>query len=189
MRLTALLIVVAYRTPFLRSDDADNLGHIDPTRTLCEQTAVARFGLGRAIVIMAAQSRDTTIRRPSHYHDHFLRILGYILDRALPQFPVLAQHTFRACIRAGEDLLAPCRARGRWARRSDRASWARRRARRLGVAPHRRRRSGHDPEAHGMAGRRGDVGRRDARCSGLALRRCGPFRKYALATAYIADLT
>jgi hypothetical protein len=77
-------------------------------------------------------------------------------------------------------VLATRRARSRRTGRGDRASWAGRWARHLGVAPHRRRRSEHDPQAYGLAGSRGGVGRRDTRRSGHTLWRCGLFRKYVV---------
>lgn len=75
-------------------------------------------------------------------------------------------------------MFATCRARSRRTGRGDRASWAGRRARHLGVAPYRRRRSEHNPQAYGLAGSRGGVGRCDTRHSRHTLWRCGLFRKY-----------
>jgi hypothetical protein len=80
-------------------------------------------------------------------------------------------------------VLATCRARSRRTGRGDRASWAGRWECRLGVAPDRRRRSEHDPQAYGLAGSRGCVGRRNARRSGHTLWRCGLFRKYVATAA------
>jgi hypothetical protein len=131
------------------------------------------------------QPRHTTLRHHNHNHHLLLRTLVLILNRAIPQFPLLARHALGSSVRTGQNVPAARRARNRRTGRSDGASWARRRTRRLGAAPHRRRRSEHDPQAHGLAGSRGGVGRRwrrrcDVRDGEHALRRCGLFRKYVL---------
>ena len=87
---------------------------------------------------MAASPRDPTRRPPHHHRDLLLRILGHVVDRAIPELSILARHAFRACIRTGKDVLAACRVRSGWAGRCNGASWTGRGARRLCVAPHRR---------------------------------------------------